>query len=57
MEHKFERTHKLYTIEGAANAKPCIDGKHNVECLDKLIQSVDKVLDNISRRHEGKEGS
>lgn len=47
MEHKFEQTHNFYSVEDSGNKNNSIDVKHNIECLDKLLQSVDKVLEKI----------
>lgn len=53
MKEKFEETHNLYAVEETNNNGSRIDGKRNIECLDKMLdkilESVDKALQNLKQ--------
>lgn len=44
-----EQTHNIYIVEDVENNDTHIDGKHNIECLDKMLESVDKALENLKQ--------
>lgn len=52
MENKFEETHNFYSVESVEETNNCgsrIDGKRNAECLEKMLESVDKALQNLKQ--------
>lgn len=44
-----EQTHNIYIVEDVENNDTRIDGKHNIDCLDKMLESVDKALENLKQ--------
>lgn len=50
MGNNFEQTHNFYSVEGEVNNDTCIDVKHNIECLNNMIESVDKVLEQLKTK-------
>lgn len=49
MKENFEQTHNFYSVEDVESNNTQIDVKHNVECLDKMLESVDKALENLKQ--------
>lgn len=50
MKEKFEETHNLYIVEETDNNNGSrIDVERNIECLDKMLESVDKALENLKQ--------
>lgn len=49
MDNKFEETHNFYSVEETNNCGSRIDGKRNAECLENMLESVVKALQNLKQ--------